>query len=86
MRYLDEQRARVLPWPTFSPDLSPIEHLWDVLYHGVRSRDPQNTDQLEKFLRQEWEAIPLHEFQNLIQPMHRYCTTVINANGGHTQY
>ena len=86
MRYLDEQHVRVLPWPAFSPDLSPIEHLWDVLDRRVRRRDPQNADQLEEFLRQEWEAIPLHEIQNLIRSMRRRCTTVVNANGGHTRY
>ena len=49
MRYLDEQHVRILPWPAFSPDLSPIEHLWDVLDRGIRCHDPQNTDQLEEF-------------------------------------
>ena len=31
MRYLDEQHVSVLPWLAFSPYLSPIKHLWDVL-------------------------------------------------------
>ena len=58
LRYLDEQHVRVLPWPAFSPDLSPIEHLWDVLDRRVRRRDPQNAEQ---FLRQEWDAIHFHD-------------------------
>ena len=31
MKYLDEQHVKVLSWPVFSPYLSAIEHLWDVL-------------------------------------------------------
>jgi len=86
MGYLDEQYVSVLPWPAFSPDLSPIEHLWDVLDRCVRRRDPQNVDQLKKFLRQEWEAISLHEIQHVIWSMRRYCTTVVNVNREHTRY
>ena len=86
MKFLDEQHVWVLPWPAFSPDVPPIEHLWNVLDRRVRCRDPQNVDQLEELLHQEWEAIHLHEIQNLIQFMHRHCTTVINTNGGHTRY
>mgnify|MGYP003428770508 CR=1 FL=1 len=78
LRYLDKQHVRVLPWLAFSPDFVPIEHLWDVLNHHIR-RYPQNADQLEEILHHEWEAILLHEIQNLIQSMHRHDTTVINA-------
>ena len=34
--FLNQNHIRVLPWPALSPDLSPIEHLWDE--HGRRFR------------------------------------------------
>jgi hypothetical protein len=30
--FLNQNHIRILPWPALSPDLSPIEHLWDE--HG----------------------------------------------------
>ena len=49
MRYLDEQHIRVLPWPAFSPDLSPFNHLWDVFDRRINHCVPQNNAKLEEF-------------------------------------
>ena len=35
-------RINVLPWPSLSPVLNPIEHIWDVIGQRVRSRVPLN--------------------------------------------
>ena len=78
--YLQQQHMNVLPWPAKSPDLSPIEHLWDVLDRRVRRRSPSTLRQLERYLQQEWKAIPQIEIQRLIQSMRRRCMAVRDAN------
>ena len=35
MDFLGQNHVQVLPWPAFSPDLSPIEHFWDQLGRRV---------------------------------------------------
>ncbi|GBN26665.1 hypothetical protein AVEN_51811-1 [Araneus ventricosus] len=35
------QRVGMLPWPARSPDLSPIEHLWDIIGRQLQ-RQPQS--------------------------------------------
>ena len=55
----------VLPWPPNSPDLNPIEHLWDVLDQQVRSTaaPPQNLQDLKDLLLIFWCQIPQSTFR-----------------------
>ena len=78
----------VLPWPAKSPDLNPIEHIWDLLDRKVRARaiHPRNVRELAGALVEEQGNISQQELANLVQSMKRRCTAVLNAAGGHTRY
>ena len=56
---LNDIHIRTLPWPALSPDLNPIEHLWDELGRLVRRRaNPlESIDQLQRELTNEWNNI-----------------------------
>ena len=84
--FLQQQNLALLPWPAVSPDLSPIEHLWDNLDRRIRRRNPQTLRDLRTMLVQEWDAIPQFEIQTLIRSMRRRCVAVRDANGGHTRF
>ena len=88
MNYLEQNNINVLPWPYKSPDLNPIEHLWDQLDKRVRQRQPppQTLDQLRQMLQQEWRTIPRNNVRNLIESMPRRWRAVLAACGGHTRY
>ena len=64
-QYLQQNNVHVLPWPAYSPDLNPIEHLWDYLKRKIHSQNIQNVDQLQAALVREWNAVPLNLIRRL---------------------
>ena len=76
-----------LDLPPYSPDLSPIEHLWDELDRRIRRRrNTSNTlGQLRTALLEEWKNIPMRKINALVNSMQNRIRAVINARGGHTR-
>ena len=74
-------------WPANSPDLNPIEHVWDSLDRRSRRRSnlPVNVNELRQALSQEWNTITQAGINTLDKSMRRRCTAVVNSRGGHTR-
>ncbi|GFS18330.1 transposable element Tcb1 transposase [Elysia marginata] len=87
-QFLEQSDVQALPWPALSPDLNPIEHLWDYLQRRLDCQDhrSQNPDDLEHSLRWHWNVIPRHFLQTLVSSMGRRNAAVLEAQGGHTNY
>lgn len=86
-RFLQAQRFGVLEWPSLSPDLSPIEHLWDELGRRVnRRRGIRTVRELEDALKEEYAAIPQYLIAKLTRSMRGRVLECIAALGGHTRY
>ena len=85
---LTNSDVAVLPWPSKSPDLNPIEHIWDDLDRRVRQGQPQpqSFQQLVNALQDEWNNIPQQAVRTLISSMGLRCQAVIDSRGGHTRY
>ncbi|KAJ8883147.1 hypothetical protein PR048_014987 [Dryococelus australis] len=64
-----------------SPDLNPIEHLWDELDRRVRARQvwPKSITQLMEWLQEEWRRIPVDVLQTLVESMPDWVAAVIAA-------
>lgn len=86
--FLQEQEVNALQQPSLSPDINPIEHLWDELGRAIRRRSvqPTNIRQLEQALIQEWAAILQERLKQLAESMSRRLAAVIDSNGSHTHY
>ncbi|UYV80733.1 hypothetical protein LAZ67_19001562, partial [Cordylochernes scorpioides] len=71
--YLQSENIRRMDWPARSPDLNPIEHVWDALGRriGARHPSPRTLVELRTALLEEWGLLPLDLFQSLRMPGHR---------------
>jgi len=87
-KWKDENLISSLPWPAQSPDLNPIEHLWDALERKVRGRKPypKNKCELIVALKEEWDKIEPEILEKLIDSMPRRIESVINSKGYPTEY
>ncbi|GFV55772.1 transposable element Tcb2 transposase [Trichonephila clavipes] len=75
---------QILPWPARSPDLSPVEHVWNQLKRQIPSchsvHDFELTDQ------DSWAHLPQDNIRCLITSMPDRVSACIAAGGGPTRY
>jgi len=84
--YVSNKRWNVLKWPSHSPDLNPIEHLWEVLQRRCAHKHVTCKGQKFQILKQEWSKIDMHVAQTLIESMPARCAAVIKSKGYPTKY
>ncbi|GFV62717.1 transposable element Tcb2 transposase [Trichonephila clavipes] len=77
-----------MDWPARSPDLNPIEHVWDFLGRRLEARTllPVTIQELRLALQDEWAAIPQQLIDTLILSMGRRCETCLVVRGDHIPY
>lgn len=72
--------------PPQSPDLNPIEHLWDLLERRIRQYDITSKDMLKNVLQEEWNKISVEETSKLVSSMPKRLKEVIKRKGYPTSY
>lgn len=87
LNFFTENNIEVLPHPPNSPDLNPIEHVWDIMGRRLQNleRPPTNLQQLEIALQQIWHEIPQATIRACIN-MHDRLQEVIQRRGWNTHF
>ncbi|GFX36037.1 transposable element Tcb2 transposase [Trichonephila clavipes] len=85
---LESEDIERMDWPARSPDLSPIEHVWDFLGRRLAARTlpPVTIRELRLALQDEWAAMPQQLIDTLILSMDRRCETCLAVRGDHIPY
>lgn len=75
-----------LPHPPQSPDLNPIEHLWEELERRIRKHHITGKASLKARLLEEWTQIGAETTKCLVDSMPRRMEAVLKAKGNPTKY
>ncbi|KAG2465191.1 TC1A transposase, partial [Polypterus senegalus] len=84
--WLQDNSVNVLEWPSQSPDLNPIEHLWRDLKMAVHRCFPSNLMELERCCKEEWAKLAKDRCAKLVASYSKRLEAVIAAKGASTKY
>jgi hypothetical protein len=79
-----DKSLNVLEWPSLSPYLNQIKHLWRDLKITVQRHSPSNLSELERICREEYEKLPKYRCAVLVASYPRRLEAVIAAKGAST--
>ena len=85
-QFFKEENITVLPWPSQSPDIKPIENLWSIIKKTVQNYKPKNLNKLYSTIETAWSDITVDQCKKLIDSMPRKRTEVIRNNGYWAKY
>ncbi len=84
--WFNDHGVTVLDWPANSPDLNPIENLWDIIKRKMGDTRPNNADEPKAAIKATWASITHEKCHRLMAFMPRRIDAVIHAKGSPTKY
>ena len=81
-----ENNIQRLDWPSYSPDLVPIENLWSYMKLKVDENKPQTLDDLVKNIKNIWSTLSHELARNLSNRMSNRILQCIESNGDYIMY
>lgn len=86
--WMEANEFNVLEWPSNSPDMNPIEHVWNDVNMRVRKNHPQakNILELRSQVEEEWYKTSPEYIKGLFESMPRRIKALLDARGRNTKY
>lgn len=80
-QWISNEQLCVLDWPAQSPDINPIENLWQIVKTKIGNKIFKKPEDLYADVKEQWNTIPQHIIDNLVHSMPRRCAEVIKRRG-----
>lgn len=85
-QWLFTHGVQCIDWPPYSPDLNPIENVWNDIKRRVEKRNAKDIEQLKQHLAEEWEVTDPILLATLVHTMPKRCKDVVANHGHKTKY
>ena len=85
-KWLKDNKVKVLEWPSQSPDLNLIKHLWAEWKKRMRARRPTNLTQLHQLCQEERAKIHPTYCGKLLEGSLKCLTQVKKCKGNVTKH
>ncbi|KAF1809204.1 hypothetical protein P152DRAFT_495158, partial [Eremomyces bilateralis CBS 781.70] len=69
------------PHPAQSPDLNPIEAIWQIIKERLRGGNWQTVEEFKEAIRREWRRITQQQIRSRISEMRWRCEEVVRLEG-----
>ena len=88
-----QRHITLIQWPACSPDLKPMESVWNIMKYYIQRNYPdlddekqRSEDELRLIMKEAWDSVTSEHLTGLIKTMPARCQAVIDADGGYTKY
>lgn len=86
-KWFKDNGIKVLEWPGNSPDLNPIENLWEIMKRQLRAKNPTSLQDMRFWLMTIWcKEVSQELCARLVESMPRRIMAVIKNKGQASKY
>lgn len=84
--FVDQNLNVMIDWPPQSPDMNPIEHVWDYIGRKIQNERFFNHESLFLRIKHIWDNLPIDFLHRLVDSMPKRVKELKSKKGGVTSY
>jgi transposase len=84
--FADHNIDVITDWPPYSPDINPIENLWDYCERKLKNECVNDVEELWLHLQKIWSEVPEELIRSLVSSIPQRLKEVLKNGGGSTHY
>lgn len=85
-QWFQDKQITVLDWPSYSPDLNPIENIWGIMKETVNQKALTKIEDMKREVERYWDTITHETLTSLIDSMPTRINLCLEANGDLIKY